>query len=245
MANRSGFSQGAVQAGRSWSPRLIAAIIGLGLLKPWGNGAGCVAGRSIRSRPRRRAADGQLSTATPDAAGLPSAFAQPVSPDPHDDTSGPCYYGRAWRLFTAEPSDVGIVRTWYGLAPVEADGPTDSRIKAVVIHSNTIDQLGYCSVPESAQGAVVATSVWRLAPGAPPVAIAPEPIGPAGSANPLERGDLSPAGHDPELTGGRPGAVGPETELDPGRVCLRRPAGRRDQERVVRGRDRPAAAGPA
>ncbi len=30
----------------------------------------------------------------------------------------------------------------------------------------------------------MATSVWRLAPGAPPVAIAPEPVGPAGSANP-------------------------------------------------------------
>jgi hypothetical protein len=160
---------------------LIAAIIGLGLLKPWGNEpAASPALGPIAASPA--SAEGRTSRATPDGAGLPFAIHPAGSQDPPDDTSGPCYYGRAWRLFTTEPSDVGIVRTWYALAPVEAVGPTDSRISAIVIHSNTIDQLGYCSVPQSAQGAVVATSVWRLAPGAPPVAIAPEPIGPAGSA---------------------------------------------------------------
>lgn len=129
---------------------LIAAIIGLGLLKPWGSGP--AASPAERSVPASPAADGQVSPATPDGAGLPFTTHAGGSPDPSDDTSGPCYYGRAWRLFTTEPSDVGIIRTWYGLAPVEADGPTDSRINAIVIHSDTIDQLGYCSVPESARG---------------------------------------------------------------------------------------------
>jgi len=193
---------------------LIAAIIGLGLLKPWGNGP--AASPAADPVPASRgAANGQASTATPDAAGLPFALRAAGSPDPHDDTSGPCYYGRAWRLFTTEPSDVGIVRTWYALAPVEADGPTDSRINAVVIHSNTINQLGYCSVPGSAQGAVLATSVWRLAPGAPPVAIAPEPIGPAGSANPLDGVIFTPPATTPSSPAAGSGAVGPETSWTP------------------------------
>ncbi len=192
---------------------LIAAIIGLGLFKPWGNGP-AAAPPDDPVPASRGAADGQLST-TPDAAGLPVALRPTASPDPHDDTSGPCYYGRAWRLFTTEPSDVGIVRTWYALAPVEADGPTDSRIKAVVIHSNTIDQLGYCGVPESAQGAVLATSVWRLAPGAPPVAIAPEPIGPTGSASPLDGVIFGPPATAPSSPAAGPGAVGTETSWTP------------------------------
>jgi len=161
---------------------LIAMIIAIGLLKPWGSGAGpppppiaalggAQAGAVISSPIDNLAADPALSPF--------------LRPSPPSNTSGPCYFGLAWRLFTAETTSVGPVHTWYELQPLQASGPTDPRIRVVQVHSSAIRQLGYCPVTEP-NGPIHAlgTAAWQLVPGAAPrligLTLAPG-IGPADS----------------------------------------------------------------
>lgn len=144
---------------------LIVAVVALGVLKPWGAGPLSVTAPSTAARP---AATG--------ASPVPVAITV-ASPAPAVDDGGPCSWGMAWRLFTAETSDIGPVRTWYGLQPLEASGPTDPRIEVVRIHSDSIGQLGYCSVSRPGSIHILGTQAWRIDPGgsAQPVVLAPAP----------------------------------------------------------------------
>jgi hypothetical protein len=148
---------------------LIVAIIAIGLLKPWGGGP-------------------QPATSTGLAAQLPSsparspALVATSSPVASGDPGGPCSWGMAWRLFTAETSDVGPVRTWYGLQPLPASGPADPRIEVVRIHSSAIGALGYCSISRPGPIHILGTEAWRLVPGSPP---RPMALTPAIGAGPL------------------------------------------------------------
>ena len=149
---------------------LIAVIIAIGLLKPWGSGAGPppppVAG------PGGAQPGGAPSS--PMAARAADPALNPVPrPSPPTNISGPCYFGLAWRLFTAETTGVGPVHTWYDLQPFEASGPTDPRIRVVQVHSSAIRQLGFCPVTQpNGPIHVLGTDAWQLVPGA-----APRPIG--------------------------------------------------------------------
>lgn len=151
----------------------VVTVLVLGLLKPWGSGP------SDRAQPSPAPIAGratELAGPRSTPAGGPAADAPSASPDTSSNTSGPCYYGLAWRLFTAATSDVGPVHSWYGLQPIEASGPTDPRIAAVEVHSSAIGQLGYCSVTHPGLIRVVATQAWRLVPGRQPEQLVLEPV---------------------------------------------------------------------
>ncbi len=146
---------------------LIAMIITIGLLKPWGSGAGPPSPPPIAA-PGGVQAGGVISSPIDNLAADPALSPAPRS-SPPSNTSGPCYFGLAWRLFTAETTSVGPVHTWYDLQPLQASGPTDPRIRVVQVHSSAIRQLGYCPVtlpngPIHALG----TDAWQLVPGAAP-----------------------------------------------------------------------------
>jgi hypothetical protein len=105
----------------------------------------------------------------------------PPSPSPSGSLSpwdGPfglvCYGGQAWRLVLREANGTIAVRTWYDLAPVEADGPADATIPFLRVHSEGILSLGYCTNSDTAGLLTVAgTSVWRV-----PASGGPQRIGP-------------------------------------------------------------------
>ncbi|MGH2464397.1 MAG: hypothetical protein ACRDGI_02965, partial [Candidatus Limnocylindrales bacterium] len=142
---------------------LIVAVVAFGLLKPLGSGPQVVTNPILAARP---------STSTAPSTGTIGATSS--SPAPVAADGGPCSWGLAWRLFTAETSDIGPVQTWYGLQPLEASGPTDPRIEIVRIHSASIGQLGYCSVSRPGPIHILGTQAWRLLPGgnAQPVLLA-------------------------------------------------------------------------
>lgn len=145
---------------------LIVAVVALGVLKPWGAGPQSVTAPIAVARPSAVTAES------------PAPVGSTVAgPAPAGDDGGPCSWGMAWRLFTAESSDVGPVETWYGIQPLEASGPTDPRIEVVRIHSTSVGQLGYCSVSRPSSIHILGTQAWRLLPGgkAQPVLLAPAP----------------------------------------------------------------------
>lgn len=159
---------------------LLVVVIALGLFKPWGSGpsSGSATNGSSPARPAVVAAPTGL---------IGLAIAAPTSSlDPHSNISGPCYYQRAWRLFTVDTSSNGPVHTWYGLQPVQAAGPTDASIPVVPVHSRSLGQLGYClMVDPEAPVHVVATRAWRLS---------------AGEAQPIQlESATQPAPTDPDL----------------------------------------------
>jgi hypothetical protein len=143
---------------------LVIAVVVIGLLKPWGGGPAASTTPIIAARasafPGLQPSAAAVTASSPAAAGA---------------NGGPCSWGMAWRLFTAESSDIGPVRTWYGLQPLEASGPTDPRIEILRIHSASIGQLGYCSVTWPGPTHILGTQAWRLVPGGPaqPVLLAP------------------------------------------------------------------------
>ncbi|HEY7827645.1 MAG TPA: hypothetical protein VIB99_05395 [Candidatus Limnocylindrales bacterium] len=143
----------------------IVALLLLGLIKPWGGGTPTT-GILAPTSPARPVAIIPSPAATGVAASL----------DPHGNTTGPCYYGQAWRLFTTETSDVGPIHTWYGLLPVAASGPADPRIRTIRIHSSTIGQLGYCGLSDPVQVRILSTQAWRIGPGGVPQALALDPV---------------------------------------------------------------------
>lgn len=148
---------------------LIIAVVALGLLKPWDGDSQPATGPVVAARP---------------PASMPSSpgSAAVSSTAPASDAGGPCSWGMAWRLFTAEASSVGPVRTWYGLQPLAASGPADPRIEVVRIHSAAIGALGYCSVSRPGPIHILGTQAWRLVPGAQPQ---PVVLKPAIGAGPL------------------------------------------------------------
>ncbi|HEY7936274.1 MAG TPA: hypothetical protein VID26_04005 [Candidatus Limnocylindrales bacterium] len=145
---------------------LIVAVLAFGVLKPWGGEPQPGPAPVAAGRPTAPTA------ATPAPVGVAAAGPAASSGD-----GGPCSWGLAWRLFTAETTDIGPVRTWYGLQPLEASGPTDPRIEVVRIHSTSIGELGYCSISRPGPTHILGTQAWRLRPGgsAQPVLLAPEP----------------------------------------------------------------------
>jgi hypothetical protein len=163
-------------AGGNGRPLVVAVLIilavGIGLIKPWGSGPPLASGPATAAqttRPSIKSSPGPVAIA---------------SPDPASNTSGPCYWGLAWRLFTAETSDVGPVQTWYGLQPLQASGPADPRIAVVRIHSTAIGQLGYCSVSRPGPIHILETLAWRLRPGSSPQPVVLAPAGGAALVSP-------------------------------------------------------------
>lgn len=168
---------------------LILAVLALGLLKPWGAGPASVGSASVG-----RLAPPSATSAEVPGRSLPLAVPAGASPDPNSTAGGPCSYGLAWRLFTAEASDVGPIHTWYGLVPVQASGPTDPRIKVVLIHSTTIGQLGYCNLTIPGSTRVVGTRAWRLVPGDVAQALVLEPVSGSSSVDPASGVIYAPPG---------------------------------------------------
>ena len=150
----------------------VAAVLIVGLVKPWGGGA----------TPDRALSSAAPASSAALPATLPRATAAAVSAqasaglDRSSNVSGPCYYGLAWRLFTTETTDVGPVDTWYELLPVAASGPADPRIETIDVHSTTIGQLGYCSVHRPGASGVLGTQAWRLIPGKGAQALVLDPV---------------------------------------------------------------------
>ena len=172
-----------VPAGGSRRPAaallLILLALAIGLVKPWGS-------EKAPGGPTSNGRAGAPSAASAGPAGPSSSasLSAGTSAGQPGNGSGPCSYGLAWRLFTAETSDIGPVHTWYGLVPVPASGPTDPRIKVVLVHSTTIGQLGYCNVDIPGSIRIVETQAWRLVPGAGAQALALAPVTGSGASNP-------------------------------------------------------------
>jgi hypothetical protein len=144
---------------------LIVVVIAVGLVKPWGSGA---ATSPPITGPVGAPTGAAASTAI--GASAPALITSPAGSSTRpSNISGPCYYGLAWRLFTAETSSVGPIHTWYGIQPLQANGPTDPRIRVIKIHSSAIGQLGYCPVTlPNGPIHVLETRAWELVPGKTP-----------------------------------------------------------------------------
>ena len=174
-------------AGTSRQPLLVAVVlllaIGLAVLKPWAvEPAGAALGvGGVAARPGGSGAPAASAAAIRE----PSSSSPPPGPTPASNTSGPCYYGLAWRVFTTDTTNNGLVHTWYGIQPVRAAGPADQAIPEVEVHSRTLGQLGYCL--QSAPGTpvqVLRTLAWQLPLGGSPRAVQLVPVGPLAGPTP-------------------------------------------------------------
>ncbi len=159
---------------------LLLLAIGLALLKPWAVEPAGPAPTSANVALRPAATIGPASDRSP----APSATASPTG-SPAGTSSGPCYYGLAWRLFTTDTTNNGLVRSWYGIQPVRAASPDDGTIPVVDVHSRTLGQLGYClqEAPDSPVQ-VLRTLAWLLPAGGPPQSVQLVPTGPGGGPEP-------------------------------------------------------------
>ena len=197
---------GRVPAGNSRGPLVVAALlvvaIGLALLKPW---AVAPAGPAPTLR---NVAVGGAATFGPASNG-PTTPSAPPSParTPASNISGPCYYGLAWRLFTTDTTNNGLVHSWYGIQPVRAASPDDGTIPVVDVHSRTLGQLGYClqEAPDS-PAPVLRTLAWLLPAGGPAQAVELVPTGPGGGLAPGQGAIFLPPAID---SGPRPAAWAP------------------------------------
>ncbi|MFI5225656.1 MAG: hypothetical protein ACHQ3P_03160 [Candidatus Limnocylindrales bacterium] len=109
------------------------------------------------------------------AAPTPATAAPSASLSPFDGPFGlVCYGGLEWRLVMREINGVATVRTWYDMATVAADGPSDASIPFLRVHSEGVLSLGYCTNSDTSDLlSVASTTVWKVTPGR-----LPEPIGP-------------------------------------------------------------------
>lgn len=158
-----------VEAGRTRWPLTVAvllvAAIGVSILKPWAD-AGSGAPRASATAPGdRRAVPPPAASAGPAMSGESGTPSQ----DPISNISGACYYGLAWRLFTTDTTSNGLVHTWYGLQPIPAVRPADPTIPVIEVHSQTLQELGYCpkSLPNG-QALALETHAWKLLEGEAP-----------------------------------------------------------------------------
>ena len=184
-------------SGRDRSPflltALIAAFLGVAMLKPW---VEQLPGSSASIAPPRPIATNSVPPAS-------------TGPDPLISLREHCQEPLGWRVYSREAWNGRTVRTWRSLEPAAgASGPLDPTLPTVPL-GPSVEALGYCSPWDGSERVPSGASVaaWRLDPaarGSPLtavdlLAIAPEPPSPLGELY----GALGDR-HDPSA----PGAVG-------------------------------------
>lgn len=167
---------------------LVVLVIGLLLLavvKPWSTPPVRPAGPLV-------AAPG-AALATPGAEqAIPSLIIPASTPRPVGPQDLPCLTPDGWRLVTLGRSADRETRTWLVVSPVMAAGPSDETIPRPTLGSAPLVGLGVCAPaaggtdgPVAGPWSLVAPRIvglWRLPPGAPPVALVVAPLEPAGPA---------------------------------------------------------------
>lgn len=110
---------------------LVAVLVGIAILKPWGVGT-----TTPPSRPPR--------TTIPIAV-VPTP--RPTNDDSADGLASPiCLGAGAWQVATLETWRTQDVRVWRAVEPIsEASGPLDSTIPSVPVVALEIGALGWCA----------------------------------------------------------------------------------------------------
>jgi hypothetical protein len=132
-----------------WSTRaavLIVLLVGVSVLRPWGDGQPASAAGPAGSVPGRSpvSADGSaagLPAGDPDT--VPSAAPTPARTPGPTEIACPVAVSR---LVTLDRLGQWTVRTWMPAAPAEATGPLDPAIPTIALDSQDVLGIGFCLV---------------------------------------------------------------------------------------------------
>ena len=128
--------------GLSIAGAVVAFVIALAFLKPWG-----AAGDAPTSGPRRVVAP------------IPAATPRPTDDSPEGLAGPVCLGAGAWRVASVETWRDQDVRVWRAIEPVlDASGPLDPMIPTVPLFGQEVQALGWCAPvygPERPVGPVV------------------------------------------------------------------------------------------
>ncbi len=134
---------------------VIAAIVVLAVLKPWGDpgGSGEATGPDLAS-----GGPGGV-VATPGPTPTPTA-----TPPGYDAPGGQCFPDSDWRVFTIETNADRPLRTWLSIEPGAAASPRDQAIPFVTVVTDRVLALGFCigSGPDG-PAPLAGVRAWALA----------------------------------------------------------------------------------
>ena len=134
---------------------LVAAFVGLAILKPWATGGSPDNGPS--------AAGGTNLSAPAVAPGEPRASDPPARTPTDDAISKMCLEPGSWRTATIETWRDETVRVWRAVDPVPASRPLDPVIPIVPAVGSSIPAIGYCAPtvgPEHPLGPATIRAWW-------------------------------------------------------------------------------------
>jgi hypothetical protein len=152
--------------------------------------------------------------ATPNVATAPTPAATVTPTRDSQYADNVACAGRMW-LIEAETRWAGdIVRSWILTDGAQATGPTDPRIKFVVVAAQQVIALGYCPAHPDDSRPHDTVTIYRLAPSVTEVAIERIRVArePDAAANDL---------FAPVATPGRSGNAGAQPSWGPGRYVIR------------------------
>ena len=135
---------------------VVAAFVGLAILKPWaGEEAPTAASPAVE--PAGRPGTGPASTDDRSAA-------SPVAGAPRQAVIGLCHDPGSWRTATIETWRDQTVRVWRAIEPETATRPLDPTIPIVPAVGRSIPAIGYCAAtsgPDQPHGPA-SVRAWRV-----------------------------------------------------------------------------------
>lgn len=129
---------------------LLGLVVALALLGP-----------SVAGPPR----DGRAS---PMPRPTVAATAAPTIVDPYAGLVVTCGYPSGWRVATLQHwwGRTGTIRTWSAVDPVTAGGPTDPAIPFVIVATDVVTAIGYCSpLGDTRPPTIAGLQIWALGEG--------------------------------------------------------------------------------
>ena len=114
---------------------LIAAVVVVAIVKPWGDVGLGGAGLADQAAPTTRPADAARRTAAP----------TPAEPDAADRLAEVCLAPSGWRVMATERWRDETVRSWRAVEPSTASGPLDPSIEFTPVAAEALPALGYCA----------------------------------------------------------------------------------------------------
>jgi hypothetical protein len=128
---------------------LVAAGLGLAVLKPWAG----IGSPAYLTLPSARPAD----------VVAPSPEAPAVTPPGYSAPGGQCFPGSDWRVFTIETHGGRALRTWLSVTPGDAGSPQDPVIPFVSVVTDRLLALGFCvGSGQGGPGPLAGARAWAI-----------------------------------------------------------------------------------
>jgi hypothetical protein len=145
---------------------VIAAVVVLAVLKPWGAPGGT-----------GQATDAALASSRPAAASLGPTPTPSPTPPGYDAPGGQCFTDSDWRVFTIETHEDRPQRHWLTIEPGAAASPRDTAVPFVTVVTDQVLALGFC-VGSGSDGPAPLVGVrgWAVGPGGAATALTLNPV---------------------------------------------------------------------